>query len=435
MSTPNDHTSRPANPLRRVVAAVCLTLGGAAGASNLAAADAVTDWNAIATTTILNAQPTERPSAGIHWAMVQIAVYDAVNAIDGSYRVFAVRPASTPTQGASEPAAAVSAAYQVLLALFPSRATQLAASYAISLAAIADGDAKTRGIAIGAEVAAKLLLLRVNDGRFDVVPYVFGAGPGIYQLTTWQAPTPPPAPTGPVTPWLAKVKPFALKSVSQFRGDGPPELDSLDYADDFVEVKALGVKNSPARTVSQTEIGRFHTMNPTLFWGNNLNAFVVAQGLSLAENARLLAQLFVSYGDANIACWDAKYAFNRWRPETAIRNADADGNDATEADTAWLAQENTPPHPEYPAAHGCAAGAVMESLRQFFGTKHLDLSFTSTATGTTHVFHHTEAFLGEIGNARVYGGMHFRTSTEDGAALGRKVAKWVAKRHFTLAED
>jgi hypothetical protein len=212
-----------------------------------ARADVVTYWNEVATNSIIRAAK----SPGIHFAMVHVAIYDAVNSIDRRHTVFAVRP-SGKTRKASQEAAAASAAYHVLLALFPEQQTTLDAAYATSLAAIPDSEAKTRGIAIGAEVAAGIMELRANDGRNTVVPYTVGSGPGVYQLT-------PPAFSPPQTPWLAQVKPFALLEPSQFRAEGPPALTSEQYAADFNEVKRLGSANSSERTVEQTEIGRFHT--------------------------------------------------------------------------------------------------------------------------------------------------------------------------------
>jgi hypothetical protein len=421
-------THPPRRP-RQALAVLGLALLGWLGSNGTAQADVVTTWNEQATNAIAAAPPGERASAGIHWAMVHIAIYDAVNAIDGHYRRFMVNP-SAPRAGASQEAAAAAAAYGVLRNLFPSQAVPLDAAYANSLAAIAPGTARDRGVALGAEVAAAVLAARVGDGRLTDVPYVFGFEPGDYQLTLGVVPS-PPLPPGPVTPWVAEVRPFALRSGAQFRPEGPPRLDSHQYANDFNEVKSMGRADpgSP-RTAAQTEIARFHTMNPTLFWGRNLKAFVAAQNLSVADNARLMAQLFVSWGDANIACWNAKYHFKRWRPVTAIHLADLDGNADTLADSGWAPPVVTPPHPEYPAAHGCAAGASMEALRQFFGTKQLAMSFTSSVTGQTHSFTDTQQFLDEIADARVFGGMHFRFSVDDGEELGKRVARYVARHAF-----
>ncbi len=420
------HPGPGATPAGRVAALLALAFGALQAAP--AAADVVTDWNARATTTIAAALPAERPSAGIHWAMVQVAVYDAVNAIDGRHEPFLVK-ATSHCAGASMEAAAAAAAHGVLRALFPSQAGALDAALASSLATIPGGQPKSRGQALGAEVAAAVLRARDGDGRLVDVPYFAAFGPGDYQLTLGVVPS-PPLPPGPVTPWVAQVRPFALRTPEQFRPDGPPALDSSAYTVDFDEVKQIGRFDGP-RTAAQTETARFHTMNPTLFWGQNVNAFVESRHLGIADNARLLAQLYVSYADANIACWNAKYHFNRWRPVTAILLADSDGNPDTAADSAWSPPVVTPPHPEYPAAHGCAAGATMETLRQFFGTRQLPMTFTSNVASTTpHTYGNTREFLDEIANARVWGGMHFRFSVDDGAELGTKVARHVARHEF-----
>ncbi|HEV8130477.1 MAG TPA: vanadium-dependent haloperoxidase [Acidobacteriota bacterium] len=383
-----------------------------------ARADVVTYWNEVATNSIVRAGK----SPGIHFAMVHAAIYDAVNSIDRRYTVFAVKP-SGKTRKASQEAAAASAAYNVLLALFPEQKTTLDAAYGISLAAIPDSEAKTRGIAIGEEVAAGIMELRANDGRNNVVQYSVGSGPGVYQLT-------PPAFSPPATPWLAQVKPFALLEPSQFRAEGPPALTSEQYAADFNEVKRLGSANSTERTAEQTETGRFHTESPPTFWSRNLRQLAIERELSVADNARLFAIFMVTYADVQIAGWDSKYHYNFWRPVTAIRAADTDDNPATEADANWTPLAVTPPHPEYPAAHGFGTAAFAEILRQFFGTKNITMTFTSTVTGTARTYTSTDDLIKDVIEARIYGGMHFRTSIVDGTVLGKKVAKWIAKHHF-----
>src|SRR6185369_5655527 len=302
--------------------------------SPVASADVVTDWNAH-TTEILTGPLTaadERPLIGVHWAMVHVAIYDAVNAIDGSYRPFMVR-LDGHARGASQEAAAAAAAYTMLSRMFPSRSAALDGWYSASLAAVADGNAKTRGIAIGKQVAETVLARRADDGRNAIVTYTFGSGPGVYQAT------PGAPPTAPITPWLAKVKPFLMKNPWQIRSETPPPLSSAHYAADLNETKQMGVRDSPYRTADQTVIAKFHTMNPTLFGGNNLNKFTRDMGMTVPENARLMAQVFVTMADAIIGCWDGKFYFNRWRPVHAIIYADQDDNLATSPQTDWVAQE------------------------------------------------------------------------------------------------
>jgi hypothetical protein len=351
-------------------------------------------------------------------------MYDAVNAIDGRYSVFAVRPQSS-ARGASKEAAAATAAYRVLLGAYPDQATRLDAAYEASLATVPNGPAKTKGVAVGTEVAEAWLALRAGDGREAVVPYEFEpAAPGVYQRT-------PPAFPNAFAPWLAKMRPFAMTSPSQFRAYGPPDLTSERYAQDVALVRAVGSASSTERTAEETEIARFYTESPTTFFSHNLRDFAATKKLGVTGNARLFAMVFVSAGDAMIACWDSKYYFNFWRPVTAITTELDDGNPATERDAAWTPLATTPPHPEYPAGHGCVSTAYAEALRHFFGTPHVKVTMTSLAPNTVpHVFHNTNQMVDEIVMARVFGGMHFQTSVEHGATIGRKVGRLVARTHF-----
>jgi hypothetical protein len=396
-----------------------LALGAAAVLSASARADVVGDWNTTAASVIV----AKGASGPVYLALVHAAIYDAVNSVDGRYTVFAVRPTSDP-RGASKEAAAASAAYQVLLTLWPDQQGVLDAALATSLGAIPDGAAKSKGVSIGAEVASAWLAARANDGREANVPYTFGTGPGVYQRT-------PPAFPNPVTPWLAKMKPFALTSPSQFRAYGPPDLTSERYTKDFETVKALGSAKSTERTPEETEIGLFHTENPTLFWTRNLRNLASSRHLAIDESARLYALLFVTFADGAIACFDSKYYFNSWRPVTAIQAADTDNNPDTEADASWLPLAVTPPHPEYPAAHGCAAGGITEVLRRYFGTREITFTFTSTVPGTVpHTYYSTDDLVEEIKRARVFGGMHFPTSVAHGVGMGKEVGSWVFSHYF-----
>ncbi len=391
----------------------------------VAGADAVTDWSDIAQTAIVTNAGRPAPAAVVDAAYVFATVYDAVNAIDGRFSVFAVSPSNASPQ-ASQEAAVVAAAHHVLKTFFPSQQAFLDTAYAASLARIPLGSTRDQGVAIGVEVATAFLALRANDGRNAVVAYTFGSGPGVYQLT----PGAPEPPASPLTPWIAQMKPFTLISPSQFRADGPPHLTSAQWAEDFNEVKVMGALNDSERTTNQTEIGRFYQENPAAQLIRNFRNFAAAQPLSLADRARLLAALHITTADAVIACFDSKYFFNFWRPVTAIRAADTDDNEATEPDPGWLSLVPTPNHPEYPAAHGVVSTAYAEALRHFFGTKKVTITLTSTITGTAHTFHSTDDIIKEIIVARIYGGMHYRTSGVHGSVIGKKVAHWVAKHYF-----
>ena len=404
---------------RALPAHAALLLCTATVGMSTAHADVLADWNTTATTVILN----KAAPGNVYLAFVHAVMYDAVIAIDGRYTSYAVRPTSD-TRGASQEAAAASAAYHLLLTLFPDQQTVLDPAYAASLAAVPDGAGENKGVAVGTEVAAAFLALRANDGRGANVPYTFGTGPGVYQAT-------PPAFGNPVTPWLALMKPFTLTRPSQFRAYGPPDLTSERYAKDFETVKRLGSATSTERLPEETEVGRFHTENPTTFWSRNLRDFVSTKHLDIAQRARLYALLFVGFADSGIACWDSKYYYNRWRPVTAIPAADADGNPETEADTAWTPLANTPPHPEYPAAHGCASGAITEVMRRYFGTRYITFTFTSTVAGSVpHTYYSTDDLVDEVMRARVFGGMHFPTSIAHGAAMGKKVGDWMFDHYF-----
>jgi hypothetical protein len=387
-----------------------------------ARADMVTDWNAIANTVVVTNAGRPPGAAHVDMAYVHIAIYDAVNAIDGRYSAFAVTPSSVPP-GSSPEAAAAAAAYQVLRSFFPAQQTFLHDTYEASLAAIPDGPAKTNGIAVGTEVATLFLALRTGDGRNASITYTPGSGPGEWQPT-------PPAFAPPLAPWMAYMSPFALLDPSQFRAEGPPALGSAQWAADYNETKSFGALNSTSRTPEQTEIGRFYSEHVTAQYNRIFREFAAIQGLSLADNARLLAMLYVAGADALIAGWDSKYYYRFWRPVTAILAGDTDGNPATEADLIWSPLVVTPPHPEYPAAHGCFTGAVAQTLRAFFGTKRVTITLTSTVTGTRRTFHNTDDLIHEIIDARIFGGMHYRTSGVHGTVIGKKVAKWVAKHYF-----
>jgi hypothetical protein len=392
-------------------------------------ADVVTDWNRIATTAETNLNRTNNALIGTDLAYMHIAIYDAVNAIDGRHTVFAVHPTNVPT-GASQEAAAVESAYRVLRSIMPSsQFAYLDAQYAASLAAIPDGPAKSNGIAIGFEVANLFLASRVGDGRNNTtITYTPGSGPGAWIPT-------PPAFAPAATPWLAVMRPFAIDSPSQFRADGPPALGSLQYAEDFNETKTMGGLNSTTRTAEQSTLARFYLDVTTLQEAQALRGLVTDKNLSTADSARLYAQLYVSVSDALIAGWDSKLHYGFWRPITAIRNADTDGNPDTEADAAWAPLTATPAHPEYPSAHAFISNAYTETLRAFFGTKKLNITLASVTTGTTMQYNSTDDIDKDITDARIYAGFHFRTACVHGAVIGKKVAKFVAKNYFLPVTD
>ncbi|HEX9162995.1 MAG TPA: vanadium-dependent haloperoxidase [Thermoanaerobaculia bacterium] len=394
---------------------IFLTAGWAVAVS----ADMVIDWNRIATQAIVANAGRGPGPALIDLVYANAAMYEAVNAIDGRFQPYIATPPSA-TPGASEEAAAATAAYKVLTAFFPAQQPFLDGQYAASLATVADGYAKTQGIAIGEEAAAGLLANRAGDGRNDP-SIVF---PSSDAVGVWR-PTPPAfAPYA--GPWIGFMRPFVLVSPSQFRAEAPPALDSEQWAADYNETKAFGALNGSARTPEQTEIGLFYSEHTAAQYNRIMRDFAASQNLSLADTARLFALVYLSTGDALISVFDSKFHYGRWRPVTAIRLGDTDGNPATDPDPAWVPLAPTPAHPEYPAAHGAFTGALAEALRQFFGTKNVTITLTSAVTNTSHTFNNTDDLVSEIILGRIFGGMHFRTSVERGLVMGRQAAHFVA---------
>ena len=443
----------------RMVAIALAVIGTVALPQAAHAQEPVSYWSGIAKTVIIDMAARGGSPSAVDFAYVHIAIYDAVNAIDKRYTVFAVTP-DTFTDDASEPAAVAAAAAAILKALFPGQQTFVNTQYNAYIALIPNGDAKTRGIAIGNEVAAKFLALRNPGPRQDLgqdgrnaacadnaaLCYVFGSGPGVYQITPGAAD--PPA--TPAAQWVGLLKPFAVKSQSQFRADGPPDLTSSQWADDYNETKTFGgdAAHSPTRTQEQTNIGWYYTDNPGAYGNRIIRQIAADQHLELADSARYFAQTYVTLADSFINCWDSKRYYNFWRPVTAIRAGATDGNDATEPDITWVPLATTPNHQEYPSAHGCFTGSVMNAAENFFGTKKLTLNLiacsvpghtcsntTTGAGGVNHAFDRTQDALKEVIEGRIFGGMHYRTSVVHGIVMSNKVAHFVAKNYFLPVED
>ena len=398
-----------------------------------AGANSVTDWSAIAqdATTLPQAAggAGKAPAASsINMAMVHIAIYDAVNTIQPSgYPNFTdVRPLGRP--GASLDAAVASAAHGVLVGMFPAQRAALDDKLAAALAAIPDGDAKTDGVALGSEVAASVLFLRANDGRDASYLYNQPIAPGVWQRT-------PPAFAAPVGIELPYVTPFALTSPSQFRPNGPPRLDGPQYAADLNEVKAVGRSTSTLRTPMASETARFLTEHTQQQLNRAFRELAIARSLDIPETSRMFAMIHAATADSSIACYEAKYHYNFWRPIQSIPAAEQDGNHRTEADASWLPFVNTPAHPEYPSSHICHTSAAMLALRTFFGTDRIAFSVTSTVTGTTHRFDSFRAFTDEVIEGRIWGGLHYRFSVEEGRKLGEKATRWLMCTKFNKLDE
>ncbi len=401
-----------------IVLKIALMLLILIGLPSAARADAITDWNAYGVSAAVTA--ARMPGGYVDLAYMHISMYDAVNAIDGRYSVFAVHPTNVPA-GSSKEAAAIAAAYSVLIALFPAQQVVLDANYAASLAAIPDSQGKADGIAVGAEVASLFLASRAGDGRDAPITYTPGTGPGAWI---------PTSPIPPAVVYLSQMRPFAMQTASQFRGDGPPALSSEQYTADFNEIKNLGCLDCLARTEEQRAIGLFYTDSALAQTGRAFRQVAHDYPMSLADNARLFAMLYVALGDAAIASVETKYYYGFWRPITAVRQADTDGNPDTVADPTWTPLSTTPNFPDYVSTHSATWGAFSETLRQFFGTKNISFTMTSGVTGTTRHFTSTDDINKEIIDARVYVGFHFRTADVHGVLMGKKIGRLVAKNYF-----
>jgi hypothetical protein len=389
-------------------------------------ADVVTDWNL---TTLqaaaaggLNPQRQHRIAA-----MVHVAIHDAVNSIAPRYRAYAVQ--APPSAEASLEAAAIQAAYGVLIRQLPGQGGTLDVARANSLSRIPDGPVKEAGLAVGEAVAAQIVALRSTDGSGAEGTYTFGSGPGEYQRT-------PPSFGNPSIPAWRFVTPFVLKRGDQFRAEGPPSLSSEGWAEDFDETRQLGSADSSTRTAEQTEIALCGAEPALPTWNRVARALSAQRNVDLVDNTRLFALLNLAMADATIACWDSKYAYRFWRPVTAIRAGDTDGNDATEADPAWTPLRPTPLHPEYPSAHSCASGAAAEVMTAFFGK---DIPFNTTTStcpaGVVRSYDGFEALAREIGESRIYIGFHFRTAIRHGANLGRQVGHWTLHQSLQPLRD
>jgi hypothetical protein len=426
------------------LAAVVAPVARAAPAA--AQANEVTRWNQIATTT-LAAFPGPAggapPALQIHMAMTQGAVYDAVNAIEPRRQPYLLETRFDPM--ASKEAAAATAAYRVLSSIvstvpasipFPNRASLLQTldtEYAASLAAIPDTRFKTAGIAAGDAAAEVMIAARQGDGRFGPSPWVPNDDPGHWQPLLNPDGTQMLDPT----PWVGGVRPFLLRSSSQFRTDGPRALRSRAWAKEFNEVKRLGgdgITTPSARTAEQTHIA--------LFWqsagGPGLTFNAVARNLAddptysvdIADSALLFGMLNLGGADAAINCWNDKYYWDFWRPWQAIREADRDGNRATEPDPSWTALL-TAPYPEHPSGHLCLDGAVLRVLQMFFGTDKIGFDVTSSRfLGEMRHFDRFSEPLKEIIDARIWAGLHYRTADVQAQVLGRKVVRYMAKHYF-----
>jgi len=391
--------------------------------STAGAATAVTHWSQVAEQTI----PVGRGPASSQAisGVVHAAVYDAVAATEGGLVPFVSSPAASA--GASTDAAVATAAREVLLARVPLQAANIEAAYDLFMATLPAGNAKTAGVAVGAEVAAAQLAARAGDGFGVPVPYVQQPpGPGVFE---------PVLATSPVETSLSQMQPFTF-SAADFRPNGPSSLDSHVYTRDFEEVKAYGRSDSSLRSPAQTQTAFFWSDQTYVQWSRTVRQLADARLLNARETARLLGLVHVTAGEAVTACYEAKYYFNAWRPIHAIRRADTDGNPATVPDPSWthLLAGN---HPEYPSGHSCFTGSVTEALDIYFKTDRVPLTVSSNAAnaGPPRSYERLGEIRAEVDNARVWSGLHFRNTMVESTKLGRKVAHHVAPHFFRTSND
>jgi len=395
-----------------------------------ASADVVHDWNRQALRPVFGVGP---PQARM-LAMVHVAMHDAINSITGEYETYFDR--LSPAAGSSPVAAGAAAAHDVLVALVPAMAADYDGVLSNYVAAIPEPD-RSNGLLVGHAAGARILAARSSDG-FSVAaltPYIPGLGAGFWIPT-------PPANAAALLPGFGLVTPFALVSPSQFRPDGPPALSSEQWAADFNEVKRIGSFNATAndRSAEQTAVARFWLGNviPVI---EQLAADVsITRELSISEDARLFALLNVAIADAYIAAWDAKYAYNFWRPITAIRNADGDGNPDTEQDSQWLPLAPTPPFPDYVSGHTAFARASVAVLEEIFGREPFEFTLTNTnpalpALERVRTYSSFRDISNEMIEARVLAGIHFRTADRDGDRLGRQVAQFALAHYLRQAHS
>jgi hypothetical protein len=350
-------------------------------------------------------------------ALAQNSVYEAVNAITARYP--RDRVDLGPAQGASIEAAVAAASRAVLLQEAPALKDKIEAAYARALATIAAGEARTRGIGVGERAAADVLTKHSHDLE-SIEPYRPAGSPGLYVPTT--------IPTG----WsLGQHRPWFMKSAAQFRPGPPPALKSSVWARDYNEVKAVGSATSTVRTHEQTEIARFWASNlPDIHLGL-ASSVATGPGREVTRNARLYAAVTAAMNETETAIFEAKYHYLFWRPITAIRNGDRDGNSATERDADWVPLIVTPMQPEYPCAHCMLATSIITVLRaEAGGNAALNLSTTSnTAPGVTRRWTSTDAVVQEVSMARIWAGVHYRNSTEAGNHMGEQVGELVARAY------
>jgi hypothetical protein len=447
-------SNKPPGARRRLsglVALLAIALGGLIPVASVAAAEPtnmVLVWNENAVNVISQPATVTPPGLGqgpplaaLHIAMVQGAIYDAVNAIDGGHAAYL--PGLSAPATASQAAAVAQAGHDVLYGITPvantAVRTRIDDLLTASLALIDPSQAKADGIVIGAAAAAAMLAARSGDGRFDVEPFPTSDTIGIWRLV-------PPLNAN-VQGQFASVTPLTMRSPDQFRTEGMPALTSEQYAAEFNEVKALGAQTGSSRTPEQTLMAGFYSANPLPFYNAGLRAIATAEGLSTADQARLFAKTSMAGADALISCWNNKKFWLAWRPQTAIHEAANDGNPLTEPDPTWTSLFASPGYPDEPSGYNCYTGGFWQSARFFFGTDKFAFSLTSPGVpanpaagnpigvpGGTRTYARFTDVIDDTINGRILNGFHFRTADVHGAWIGKKVAQWLDRHYFEPVE-
>ena len=417
--------------MNKLNSSICVLIGCCLLGQTSLAQNVITDWAGIVQPAINNSSSPRPPaSSEVLHATIQLAVYNAVIAIEGGFEPYG-SPISAP-HGADVRAAVATAAYRTARArVDPSQTGYLDSQYQTYLAGIPEGQAKNDGIQVGEAAATALLALRANDGFNNVVDYECSSTP------------PPPGefePNGgcgtqPVDAKVGQITPFTLVDPSCFRPGGPNPLTSKGYTKDFIETRDFGRAASTVRTAEQTDIAYFWAEHAYVHWNRNLIRLAISYGLNVRQTARLFALVHTSAADALIAGFNAKYFFRHWRPRTAIPRADTDGNPDTDPDPSWTPLL-TVNHPEYPSAHGFFSNALLEATAQYFHTTKITWTLMTSKDAvpqlikTERTYHDLKEITRQVDDARVWAGLHWRHSMLDGDQIGREVADRVFENYF-----
>mgnify|MGYP006352199329 FL=1 len=406
-----------------VVALISTSFGGVSGAAPSDDVDptVIRDWNATMVATVVVDAGKANVEAFLWFGFVQAAVYNAVVGITRDYELYEWEKRGP--RKASPEAAAAAAAHRVLLHYFPGSQGRLDAQLAASLAGVADGSSEQQGIAYGEAAADHIIELRLNDGRNAPITFDQAPAPGVWRPT-------PPANAPFFAPWLGQVRPMLLASPTQFRPGPPPALTSGRYTTDFAEVKALGAKFGSSRTTEQTETALFVSDTGIGPFQVALRDLTARHAMDISDTARLFAAVDMSVTDAVIAVWDSKYHYGYWRPITAIRLADTDGNPDTDADPTWEPLFATPPYPDYVSGYTGVVGAMTGSISRILGGGQVDLYITSAAAGVTRHYVTASALNQDAIDGRMLLGIHFRTADVVGNNMGTQVADWGLDHYF-----